>query len=130
MKIIKNLYPKQKNDKILKNEIAFNQLLINDEKIFFLNLTKINFTVIAFFSNETKNSLIKIFLLHFIISFVNFIKEISELIVNNKSLYSANEMIKCKICREQFPKQNEKFQYYLSLNEGCHLTFLSKISNI
>ncbi len=101
LKIIKNLYPKQKNDKILKNEIAFNQLLINDEKIFFLNLTKINFTVIAFFSNETKNSLIKIFLLHFIISFVNFIKEISELIVNNKSLYSANEMIKCKIY-EQF----------------------------
>ena len=76
LKIIKNLYPKQKNDKILKNEIAF-------------------------FSNETKNSLIKIFLLHFIISFVNFIKEISELIVNNKSLYSANEMIKCKIY-EQF----------------------------
>ena len=97
LKIIKNLYPKQTNEKILKNEIAFNQLLINDEKIFFLNLMNNNFTLIAFFSNKTKNSLIKIFLLHFIISFSNFIKEISELILNNKSLYSTNEMIKSKL---------------------------------
>ena len=97
LKIIKNLYPKQTNEKILKNEIAFNQLLINDEKIFFLNIMKNNFTVIAFFSNKTKNSLIKIFLLHFIISFANFIKEICELILNNKSLYSTNEMIKSKL---------------------------------
>ena len=111
LNITKNLYPKETNDKLFKNEIAFSQLLINEEKIFFLSLKNINFTVIAIFSNETKNSLIKIFLLHFIISFLNFIKEISELIINNKSIYSTNDKIKSKLY-EQF--------LFLPLKEHFH----------
>ena len=111
LNITKNLYSKETNDKLFKNEIAFSQLLINEEKIFFLSLKNINFTVIAIFSNETKNSLIKIFLLHFIISFLNFIKEISELIINNKSIYSTNDKIKSKLY-EQF--------LFLPLKEHFH----------
>ncbi len=41
--------------------------------------------------------MIKIFLLHFLISFLNFIKEISELIINNKSFNELNDLIKRKI---------------------------------
>ena len=41
--------------------------------------------------------MIKIFLLHCLISFLNFIKEISELIINNKSFNELNDLIKRKI---------------------------------
>ena len=138
LNITKNLYSKETNDKLFKNEIAFSQLLINEEKIFFLSLKNINFTVIAIFSNETKNSLIKIFLLHFIISFLNFIKEISELIINNKSIYSTNDKIKSKLyeqflflpLKEHFHKiELESSKILFSLNSMDKKPSIEKLEN-
>ena len=78
-------------------EISFVQLFFNDEKIYFVNEQKSNILIIGIFTKKTKNSMIKIFLLHFLISFLNFIKEISELIINNKSFNELNDLIKRKI---------------------------------
>ena len=66
----------------------------------------------SIFDKVSRNSIIKIFLFHFIISYLNFIKEISELIIVNNRIYNcSNEEIKNKIYEEfLFLPLKEHFQ--------------------
>ena len=98
LNIIKHIYPNETDNNNLNTEILFNQFYINNEKIFIIKVEKSNLIIISIFNKESKNSIIKIFLLHFIISYLNFIKEISELIIiNNRTFNSSNDVIKNKI---------------------------------
>ena len=98
LNIIKHIYPNETDNNNLNTEILFNQFYINNEKIFIIKVEKSNLIIISIFNKESKNSIIKIFLLHFIISYLNFIKEISELIIiNNRTFNLSNDVIKNKI---------------------------------
>ena len=74
IKIYLNIFNLLQNitNKIYNKEISFNQLFIENEKIFFVNVKKNNLLIIVIFQNKTKNPFIKLFILHFIISFINF----------------------------------------------------------
>ncbi len=88
--LLQNITNKKDN-----KEISFNQLFFENEKIIFVNVKKNNLLIIVTFQNKTKNPLIKLFILHFIISFINFLNEANDL--DNKAFNSLNKMIKRKI---------------------------------
>ena len=55
--------------------MSFSQININHKKICFQNILKSNYIIVGIFSSETKSSIIKLFLLHIAISFLNYIGE-------------------------------------------------------
>ena len=55
--------------------MSFSQININNKKICFQNILKSNYIIVGIFSSETKSSIIKLFLLHIAISFLNYIGE-------------------------------------------------------
>ena len=108
--LLQNITNKKDN-----KEISLNQLFIENEKIYFVNVKKNNLLIIVIFQNKTKNPFIKLFILHFIISFINFFKEANDL--DNKVFNSLNKMIKRKIyekylflpMKEHFEKISSQF---------------------
>jgi hypothetical protein len=114
-----------------KNNFIFHKIYKEDEKLIFLYKT--NFIFIGVFSNETRNVLIKTYLIHMYISFVNFNGEVMNIgkktfnidsgSKNNKSLdYAKNEYFQLRVYELFFARHiishfDRVFQYIVRKEE-------------
>lgn len=70
-------------EKSFKHNFLFHQIIIDNEKIEVLDVEKSNTMFIGVFSKNTKNSIIKLFLLHVAVSFFNYVGEKSKFTSGN-----------------------------------------------
>ena len=74
-------------------EINFNILFVgNNEKIVIVEIEKINIIAIGVFSLKTKTMIIKFFLLSFLISFINYIQNKTDILFNENNNISKNNL--------------------------------------
>ena len=80
----------------MKNDLIFQQVSLKKEEYEFINFTKSNIIILGIFPLQIKNSIIRLFLLHVGISFLNFMGEKSDFVSYNTH-YSSNDFLNSKI---------------------------------
>lgn len=152
--IINNFVGKfYKNKVIKKNEdININIFFINNvDKIVIIEIGKINIISVGIFSNRTKTIIIKFFLLSFIITFINYLEERTNILINTDKILNNNIYIDIYksflflpfknyfefLTRKTFRRQKLKFKnifyknyYLIELNSNKIIFSLQSLFNM
>lgn len=133
-------------------DININIFFINNvDKIVLLDIGKINIISVGIFSNRTKTIIIKFFLLSFIITFINYLEERTNILINTDKIINNNFYIDIYksflflpfkkyflfLTRKTFRRQKLKFKnifyknyYLIELNSNKIIFSLQSLFNI
>lgn len=95
-KLIKNIYLSDFKKNNQNNGIHYNTISFGEIKISFINIPVTNLIAVGVFSKDTKSSIIRLFLLNMIVSFLNYIGDKNDYFKSQqyKEINSINKMNK------------------------------------